>query len=1084
MIQEKELIIPIWEKGVWGVKVFEKRNDFKEFVLPLFKEPGQYLFDETSYMFNEQAILYRKNKFFCEAPKNSKDYVSYWDDQKEKCRNGVIFVNGNKTWYLPREYYMWLNFLPIKNKETAKFDFPDVRDAQYHIALYELLAELHYKHCAITKKRQIASSYYHAGKLLNQIWFEEGVVLQIGAKVSNYVKKTWNFLNEYKDFLNKNTAWTRDFTPGAYPEWKQIDKQKQNGRWIELGLKGVLRATSFEKSETSGVGGESSYFFYEEAGIAPTMDSTFEFLRPAMQSGFVTTGLFIAAGSVGQLDECKPLKSMTLYPDAHDIYAVTSNLIDNKGTIANVALFIPEQWSMQPFIDVYGNSLVEDALTAILVLRKQWKKDLTPENYQLRISQHPTNLEEAYKSRKESKFPLHLVGAQKQRIEDKDYSIEYLDIYKNELGNITVRETNKLPIKQFPIVMNEIDKTGVLVVHERPVKDVPFGLYYASVDPVSEGKAEYINNRVYTPSGRKRIGNIKIGDQVIGSNGKAINVTGVYPQGIKKLCRVTFSDRHSILICEDHLWSVTLIGGTKGYRTLSTKDLLDVNKQITYTSIGRNSSKEYTISTYYKNNRGAKWSIPIVSDAISFTDNTDEEIPIDPYLLGLLLGDGGISGRSIRFSSIDEEIISSLKKGITDDLQVNKVKGNNCDYSITTKVGTRNTLTAKLRNLNLQGKKSEFKFIPNIYKYNFIDRRLALLQGLMDTDGSCTNHGAEFYSSSKQLAYDVVELVQSLGGISKIRMKKTTHLDSYIVRVLLPKGLCPFRLSRKKEKYTTSKVFSRYIIDIQYERDDEAVCISVDSSDNLYITEHAIVTHNTTTSESLCSIYVYKNPREVQKDDGSGVLETYIDPDKIVAWWCGRHDDIKKTHKMLELIIEYYNAWTVVENNIPSFITYMIDNHKQRYLVPKSQMLFLKDLNANATTHQEYGWRNTGILFKGHLLNYLIEWLNEEINTIEIVKGAEKSVYGIERIPDIMAMVEMEAYQEGLNVDRLVALSALVSFAKVQQANRAMLKFREKTNGEYNNKFTKFTKNIFRNIGQTRTNNSTNTYRNPFKNIR
>ena len=98
--------------------------------------------------------------------------------------------------------------------------------------------------------------------------------------------------------------------------------------------------------------------------------------------------------------------------------------------------------------------------------------------------------------------------------------------------------------------------------------------------------------------------------------------------------------------------------------------------------------------------------------------------------------------------------------------------------------------------------------------------------------------------------------------------------------------------------------------------------------------------------------------------------------------------------------------------------------------------------------------------------------------------GKTENVYGIERIPDIMAMVEMEAYQEGLNVDRLVALSALVSFAKVQQANRAMLKFREKTNGEYNNKFTKFTKNIFRNIGQTRTNNSTNTYRNPFKNIR
>ncbi len=76
----------------------------------------------------------------------------------------------------------------------------------------------------------------------------------------------------------------------------------------------------------------------------------------------ITTGLFIAAGSVGDLDQCKPLKEMILNPVANSIYAIESDLIDDKGTIGYSGLFIPEQWSMPPFIDEYGNSDVEGAL--------------------------------------------------------------------------------------------------------------------------------------------------------------------------------------------------------------------------------------------------------------------------------------------------------------------------------------------------------------------------------------------------------------------------------------------------------------------------------------------------------------------------------------------------------------------------------------------------------------------------------------------------------------------------------------------------------------------------------------------------
>ena len=103
------------------------------------------------------------------APYRSRDFIKYWDSEKAKSRKGVIFKTNNKTWYLPRDYYFWINFLPIYDKMKKKFDFPLVWDVQLHMALYEELAEVHYKHSSILKKRQIASSYFHMGKLLNRI---------------------------------------------------------------------------------------------------------------------------------------------------------------------------------------------------------------------------------------------------------------------------------------------------------------------------------------------------------------------------------------------------------------------------------------------------------------------------------------------------------------------------------------------------------------------------------------------------------------------------------------------------------------------------------------------------------------------------------------------------------------------------------------------------------------------------------------------------------------------------------------------------------------------------------------------------
>jgi hypothetical protein len=726
--------IPTYENGQWDVTTFYTREEFRDFLLSIFKEPGKYNFNETSKIFNEEGRKFQKQGYYCAAPVKTKDFIAYWNDQKAKCRNGIIVKDGDEKWYISRDYYMWLNFLPIYDKEEKRFDFAKVRDAQYHMALYEHLAELHWKHAIILKKRQIASSYFHMAKLINQYWFEEGAVLKIGASLKDYIneKGSWKFLNEYKNFLNEHTAWYRPAEPDKVGAWQQQIKVRIGGRDTYKGLKSTINLYSFEKDPTHGVGGPVTYFFHEEAGIAPKMDDTYGFMKPALKSGHMITGQFIAAGSVGDLDQCEPMKEYILHPEENGFYGVESSLVDKDGTIGITGLFIPEQWSMPPYIDQWGNSKVEEALEALEKEFEKMKRDLDPAAYQLTVSQQPRCIEEAFATRKVSVFPPHLVAKQMQRIQDKEYSVEYLELSRNAEGKIVDKPSRKIPIMEFPISKKTEDKEGVICIYERPHKDPPFGMYYASVDPVGEGK--------------------------------------------------------------------------------------------------------------------------------------------------------------------------------------------------------------------------------------------------------------------------------------------------------------------------------------------------------------------TTTSESLCSIYVYKNPVEVIKDDGNGRVKNEIERDMIVASWCGRFDDLNKTHERLELLIEWYNAWTVVENNVALFIQYMISKKKQRYLVPKDMILFLKDIGANRNVFQEYGWKNVGTLFKGTVLSYGIEFLKEELDHETKENGdIVKTIYGAERIPDIMLLREMQAYRDGLNVDRLVAFCALIAFAKVQQSNRGLTKRVEVTKENLDNsqKFSKLNWSPFRHIGGSKGSTlGSKGHRNPFKNMK
>ena len=146
----------------------------------------------------------------------------------------------------------------------------------------------------------------------------------------------------------------------------------------------------------------------------------------------------------------------------------------------------------------------------------------------------------------------------------------------------------------------------------------------------------------------------------------------------------------------------------------------------------------------------------------------------------------------------------------------------------------------------------------------------------------------------------------------------------------------------------------------------------------------------------------------------------------------------------------------------------MISKKKQKYLVPKDMILFLKDIGANRNVFQDYGWRNVGTIFKGTILSYGIEYLKEEIDREVLPDGTiVKTIYGVERIPDPMLLKEMQAYQDGLNVDRLVSFCSLIAFAKVQQSNRGLQKRVEINNKNLENqeKSYKLKLSPFRHIG-------------------
>lgn len=346
------------------------------------------------------------------------------------------------------------------------------------------------------------------------------------------------------------------------------------------------------------------------------------------------------------------------------------------------------------------------------------------------------------------------------------------------------------------------------------------------------GKAQPLESLVLMRDGSwKAMGSIRIGDCIASPDGSESIVTGVFPQGAKEIYRVTFSDGRQVECCNEHLWNVRHRKWQEGYRVLTTQQIVSLIQKPSYQQ---------------------RLSIPVASG--SFGAKID--LPIDPWLLGVLLGDGSLDNTP-RLSNPDKDIQDRVSRVIPDDYWLT---GSGIDFRISQKTTRgRNAIAAALGDMGLLKKESHEKFIPEPYLYADFESRIELLRGLLDTDGTVEPSGSvRFSTSSPNLANAVQALARSVGSLCKIssRSPKFTYngelrsgRTAYVLTVRHPDPRSLFWVPSKRNKLPQSNQFSDClrltVKKIESVGVKIAQCISVSHAEGLYITDQYTVTHNT-----------------------------------------------------------------------------------------------------------------------------------------------------------------------------------------------------------------------------------------------
>lgn len=380
--------------------------------------------------------------------------------------------------------------------------------------------------------------------------------------------------------------------------------------------------------------------------------------------------------------------------------------------------------------------------------------------------------------------------------------------------------------------------------------------------PAGSGKAMPLSTQVVTPDGHRQLGSLQVGDAISSpTTGLSTIVTGVYPQGRKLVYRVLFSDGSVAVCCGEHLWTTRKSHDARTRCPFSVASLAEMIK--------------YGLQ---RPEHGCRFFIPITAP-VHFTPCG--ALPLDPYLLGLLLGDGGFTHGTPTFHKEEPDLLAQVASRLPGDMEVHRLSS--YSYSL---VDTRascirpNQLRVILEDLGLWGLDSLCKFIPEMYLRAEPSDRLALLRGLIDTDGDISSEGmlTTANTSSLRLSDGIAFLVRSLGGIARThsRIPEYTYkgerrrgAKAYRISVRMPNGICPVSSDKHMRHWQPTVKYHphRGIVSAEPVGEEECVCISVDSPDGLFMVDDFVVTHNTRVAGAIAGAsalerWLYLAPNE------------------------------------------------------------------------------------------------------------------------------------------------------------------------------------------------------------------------------
>lgn len=439
---------------------------------------------------------------------------------------------------------------------------------------------------------------------------------------------------------------------------------------------------------------------------------------------------------------------------------------------------------------------------------------------------------------------------------------------------------------------------------------------------IGSGKALVNDTDIPTPNGVKKLGEIKVGDIVFGRHGERVKVAGVFPQGKKQVYRVTTKDGSSALVNDEHLWTVGRY--TQPVKPDGTRDRYIIEETLTTRELMDDKAFKRTngdMTTY-------KYKLPNLSSAVVYDE---KEYKVDPYVLGVFLGDGATKERYLTLSSNDEFVVNKVA-GI---INATPKKNSDHNFSWTFKNEDGMTITSESLFGGLSGVEglAHEKHIPEEYLYGNEDQRLRLLNGLMDTDGSISiggysgrnRYNVSFSTISDGLANDIVTLANSLGIRTKIgvdyrdKYVNNDHVNNIHFYISNLEKEKMFSLPAKKKRATEAKekgstkinydyVSIVSIEDMGYE--EEMTCLYVDSDEHLFLVNDFMVTHNTEITKLLAKVLDTKAFYEPVDQDDNPILPMYYADQKKYGFLLQifflnkRFDVIKEAYKTNNAIID------------------------------------------------------------------------------------------------------------------------------------------------------------------------------------